>query len=251
MAVNQKSERIIEMEVQTELSRVEQVAGEIAAFAAEHGLQEEENIKVIARELFLNAVDHGNCNDPQKTIRCTAELLEPAGIKITVTDEGDGFNYEKFRQEIYTGGSSREQGGLALLYTLSDLILFNEKGNSVSVIYHPSVIPEEEIEIQYETGFIKIIPRVELTAAVAGDFRNMLVKMFDKGCRHFLLDFKFVNQIDSLCIAVMLSFAKMIGDEGKSYKLEISDLSADLYMLLTMMGFSSFYTLEKTGEQAE
>src|SRR5258708_736742 len=52
---------------------------------------EQSNLFVALDEAFVNAVKHGNRNDPGKLLRVTAELSSREAI-FTVEDEGDGFN---------------------------------------------------------------------------------------------------------------------------------------------------------------
>ncbi|SFH51727.1 Histidine kinase-like ATPase domain-containing protein [Tindallia magadiensis] len=59
--------------------------------------EERFNINFALRELMNNAVEHGNCSDPQKKIFCTVISREKR-ITLIVEDEGDGFDLS---QEIF------------------------------------------------------------------------------------------------------------------------------------------------------
>ena len=51
-------------------------------------------VSVSVRESVINAVKHGNCSDASKRVRIEFSLLtgRPAGLRITVRDEGCGFD---------------------------------------------------------------------------------------------------------------------------------------------------------------
>ena len=74
-----------------------------------------------------NAIVHGNCNDPSKSVTIVCDLCK-GGVYFTVSDEGQGFDY-KYYESI-----PNEEGcgtGLFLMKTLSDKISFQNNGSSV------------------------------------------------------------------------------------------------------------------------
>ena len=73
-----------------------------------------------------NAIVHGNGNDASKQVTVTSDYCK-GGVYFTVSDEGVGFNFEKF-------GTIPEEGsgtGIYLMKTLSDKMSFSNNGSTV------------------------------------------------------------------------------------------------------------------------
>ncbi|NLK96743.1 ATP-binding protein [Defluviitalea saccharophila] len=56
--------------------------------------------KLIYNELLINAIIHGNENDKNKTVSVTIEVIDEDSIYSTITDEGNGFDYNHMLKEI-------------------------------------------------------------------------------------------------------------------------------------------------------
>jgi serine/threonine-protein kinase RsbW len=82
-------------------------------------------------EAFLNAVKHGNKEDPAKKVTVDFSV-KPAKVKIVVSDEGKGFNPSSVPDptagdNIYKVGGR----GLFLIRSYMDKMEFNKKGNCI------------------------------------------------------------------------------------------------------------------------
>ena len=90
-------------------------------------------ILVATLEAVNNAITHGNKGNEQKIVDVEI-VFENNDIKITVTDEGPGFDPKKIpdptRPENIEALSGR---GVFLMTKLADSIEFNENGNSVTM----------------------------------------------------------------------------------------------------------------------
>jgi len=84
-------------------------------------------------EAIRNAIEHGNCFDPEKMVTVEA-VVRSDRLAITVTDEGDGFDVESFAQQKDLDGDSR---GLLLINAFMDKVSFNQQGNSITMIKYP------------------------------------------------------------------------------------------------------------------
>lgn len=85
-------------------------------------------------EAFLNAVKHGNKNDPTKKVKIDYSVT-PEKVEITITDEGDGFEPDavddpRFGKGLYEPGGR----GLLLMNSYMDTVKYNDKGNSVYMV---------------------------------------------------------------------------------------------------------------------
>jgi serine/threonine-protein kinase RsbW len=90
-------------------------------------------IKVILRELLMNAVIHGNRFNEELLVECTIEHLGEKDFKISVEDEGDGFDKGRLANDDQDFHYLKKGRGYLLIKRLSDRIRFNGKGNRVAV----------------------------------------------------------------------------------------------------------------------
>lgn len=92
-------------------------------------------ILVATLEAVNNAITHGNKTDPQKIVDVEI-AFEENEIKITVTDEGNGFDPKKIPDPTMPENIEALSGrGVFLMTKLADSIDFNEKGNSVTMSF--------------------------------------------------------------------------------------------------------------------
>lgn len=90
-------------------------------------------IKVILRELLMNAVVHGNKSKRELLVKCTIEHLGDKAFKISVEDEGRGFDYGSVVDDDQDYQHHRKGRGYLLINRICDRIRFNEKGNRITV----------------------------------------------------------------------------------------------------------------------
>ena len=83
----------IEFELPSDLALMNGVLEYLQERVSKLGLirPDRSNLLVALDEAFVNAVKHGNKNDPTKLLKITAEL-SPKEASFTVEDEGEGFN---------------------------------------------------------------------------------------------------------------------------------------------------------------
>ena len=120
-------------------------AGEILdLFVHSAGYTEEDAVKLgtTIREALGNAAEHGNKNDPTRTIHVNF-LRTSDRVTIVITDEGPGFDTDQFLSRasevsaLEHTRSRRENearpGGLGvyIMKQTCDSIVFNESGNSI------------------------------------------------------------------------------------------------------------------------
>lgn len=111
---------------------VENAIDEITNIA---GIKQDDYGKILVAtlEAVNNAITHGNKADPQKMVDVEI-VMENSNIKITVTDEGTGFNPSSIPDPTKPENIEELSGrGVFLMSKLADSISFNEKGNSVTM----------------------------------------------------------------------------------------------------------------------
>ncbi|NQU64711.1 MAG: ATP-binding protein, partial [SAR324 cluster bacterium] len=89
------------------------------------------DLKMAIYESLSNAVEHGNCDQPDKNIFFKLNLRMDR-ITVHIRDEGEGFNSSSImnQRETITGLNR----GLNLIYHLMDEISFNTKGNEINLL---------------------------------------------------------------------------------------------------------------------
>ena len=86
---------------------------------------EQSNLFVALDEAFVNAVKHGNRNDPGKLLRVTAELSAREAI-FTVEDEGEGFDVHEIPDPTDPANLFKSSGrGVLLIYNIMDEVEYS------------------------------------------------------------------------------------------------------------------------------
>jgi len=91
-------------------------------------------LQVVLSEALSNAIVRGNREERGKWVDVRAELL-PDSIRVSVTDEGTGFDPSSVPEPIHPDQLGEANGrGLYLIRKLVDAVQFNERGNSICMI---------------------------------------------------------------------------------------------------------------------
>ena len=129
----------IEFELPSDLALMNGVLEYLQDRVAKLGLikPERSNLFVALDEAFVNAVKHGNKNDPTKLVRITAELT-PKEASFTVEDEGEGFDIREIPDPCDPANLFRTSGrGVLLIYNIMDEVEYNAQGNRVKMVKRP------------------------------------------------------------------------------------------------------------------
>ncbi len=99
-------------------------------------------VRLALSEAFLNAVKHGNKRDPAKEIKIDYSV-NPDEIKISMTDEGNGFDPDCVPDPRCDENLYKDEGrGLLLMRSYMDVVEFNEQGNRVRMVrYNKGAAP--------------------------------------------------------------------------------------------------------------
>ncbi|HKS10123.1 MAG TPA: ATP-binding protein, partial [Pyrinomonadaceae bacterium] len=129
----------IEFELPSDLALMNGVLEYLQDRVAKLGLikPERSNLFVALDEAFVNAVKHGNKNDPAKLVRIAAELT-PQEARFTVEDEGEGFDINQIPDPCDPANLFRTSGrGVLLIYNIMDEVEYNAQGNRVTMVVRP------------------------------------------------------------------------------------------------------------------
>jgi serine/threonine-protein kinase RsbW len=137
----------IEFELPSDLSLMNGVLHYLIERVAALGVikADSSNLFIALDEAFVNAVTHGNRNDPHKLVRITADLSSKEA-RFTIEDEGEGFNVKEIPDPLDPSNLFKTSGrGVLLIYNIMDVVEYNERGNSLTMIKRPDSSLEHEL----------------------------------------------------------------------------------------------------------
>ncbi len=137
----------IEFELPSDVALMSGVLQYLLERVAKLGLisTEGSNLFVALDEAFVNAVKHGNKNDPTKLVRVGAEL-SPREACFTVEDEGEGFDVETIPDPRDPANLFKSSGrGVLLMYNIMDEVEYNAQGNRVKMVKRPEPSVETQL----------------------------------------------------------------------------------------------------------
>ena len=137
----------IEFELPSDLGLMNGVLEYLQERVSKLGLisPERSNLFIALDEAFVNAVKHGNKNDPSKLLKITAEL-SPTEACFTVEDEGEGFDINGIPDPCDPANLFRTSGrGVLLIYNIMDEVEYNAQGNRVKMVKRPDVPVETQL----------------------------------------------------------------------------------------------------------
>jgi len=129
----------IDLELPSDLSLMNIVLEYLLDRVARLGMIEVEqsNLFVALDEAFVNAVKHGNRNDPTKLLRVTAELSAHEAV-FTVEDEGDGFDVREIPDPRDPANLFKSNGrGVLLIYNIMDEVEYSQGGARLKMVKRP------------------------------------------------------------------------------------------------------------------
>lgn len=137
----------IEFELPSDLALMNGVLQYLLARVAKLGLiaPERSNLFIALDEAFVNAVKHGNKNDPNKLVRVGAEL-SPKEACFTIEDEGEGFDVQTIPDPRDPANLFKSSGrGVLLIYNIMDEVEYNAQGNRVKMVKRPDPAVETQL----------------------------------------------------------------------------------------------------------
>jgi len=123
------------LKIESSINNLRIVENAIDEVMNEIGITQENYGKILVAtlEAVNNAITHGNKGNEQKIVDVEI-VFENNDIKITVTDEGPGFDPKKIPDPTMPENIEALSGrGVFLMTKLADSIEFNETGNCVTM----------------------------------------------------------------------------------------------------------------------
>jgi serine/threonine-protein kinase RsbW len=92
------------------------------------------DIRLCFEEALINAMKYGNCLDRAVDVRIGVEA-SPSEVRLSVEDQGEGFNPEKLDDCTQSENLTRNRGrGVFLIRKLMDALEYNSKGNKLVMV---------------------------------------------------------------------------------------------------------------------
>jgi serine/threonine-protein kinase RsbW len=137
----------IEFELPSDLALMNGVLQYLLERVAKLGViaPEKSNLFIALDEAFVNAVKHGNKNDPSKLVRVGAEI-SPKEACFTIEDEGEGFDVQTIPDPRDPANLFKSSGrGVLLIYNIMDEVEYNAQGNRVKMVKRPEPAVETQL----------------------------------------------------------------------------------------------------------
>lgn len=241
-----ETQDMLKIKLSSEMGMVDRVIKDSTEFIRNLRYEKLETMKTVIRELLINAIEHGNNKEIQKTVDCTIEHLGDARFKIEIIDQGSGFDHSKIDLLIPDSPDQYRNRGLPLVNALADSLSFNDSGNAA--IAHLTIPIETDFKVDDQSGRQHIKPTGNLTASSADRFRIVLLELLEKDFKHFEFDLSDVDDIDSISLSLLITFAKMLQKKHEDCTLAILNANKDLVSLFELTRLNRIYTISTTGD---
>ena len=202
---------------------------------------DESPVVLIFRELVNNAVEHGNKKVDGLEVEVEVAAAGEGRFRITVRDEGSGFDHEALDLRLTDDPTQIRNRGLALVNSFADELVFNDEGNEVTVWV--SMPHDIGFELSQDDTWKTIQPSSNITAEVADTFRNLLLDLVNSGYQRYRFDLSRVEDIDSIGLSLFVVFANMVQNRVEGAQLEVVGANKDIANLFEMTRLSRIYKL--------
>ena len=128
----------LEISISSEINNIVKVENFIESFTEAFNLSSDlyGKISLSVIEAVNNAILSGNKRQADKMVTLIAEKTD-AQFRVTVKDEGEGFDYEYIPDPTLPDNINKVTGrGLYLMKTLSDELIFEDGGSSVTLVFN-------------------------------------------------------------------------------------------------------------------
>lgn len=131
-----KKENSATIQVPSESSRIRRTSSTILDSLKDYGLSETEefNIRLCIEEALRNAMEHGNRLNTELPVKVTYGVAANT-LKVEIEDAGEGFDHKNLSDPTKEENLLRDRKrGVFLIYQLMDEVIFNDKGNRITMI---------------------------------------------------------------------------------------------------------------------
>src|SRR5215468_6610908 len=118
----------------SDVDMVSPFVDQLMRFISRSRVADEDNfeIELALREALVNAIVHGNRQDPRKRVYINCRCMADGEVSVTVEDEGTGFRSDAVPDPTSPDNRLRTHGrGIYLMRTLMDEVVFEQGGSVV------------------------------------------------------------------------------------------------------------------------
>ncbi|MCG8619306.1 MAG: ATP-binding protein [Desulfobacterales bacterium] len=126
-----KSDHRLEIRFSSTMDHIDDVCASVTLFLESRGEVFSPHIfsvNLVLREGLTNAVRHGNRNDPDKLVRMELDIDRDNAIRVSVADQGDGFDWQHVKNEALPEEADHGRG-MPIMETYFTRYRYNQKGN--------------------------------------------------------------------------------------------------------------------------
>ena len=124
------------LQLASKIDSITQLENFIDELSAKYDFSDEvyANVLTCLSEAIINAVLHGNAQNPEKKVYINLEVIENKRLVFTVTDEGNGFDFNNIPDPTAPENLENLSGrGIFIIKKLADQCIFNSKGNELEL----------------------------------------------------------------------------------------------------------------------
>ncbi len=243
---------LVEETFPSRLDEVERLCAQMRWALKKHHLQEDAfTLELLLREALVNAVVHGNGEDPALKVACRVSLEEDQAV-IYVEDQGPGFDWISVSG---MDGADAEQGpdgrledssgrGRAIMDQYADSVKYVPPGNRL--ILKKTIREEksmsEELKVERDGQKAVVTMTQDLVASRAGTVKSGLKTLVEDGVQELTVDMASVEMVDSAGIGVLVATQNSL--KKKDGGLKAVHLNTDLMDLFKTMRLDYHFQVE-------
>ena len=92
------------------------------------------NMMIALSEAVINAINHGNHQDPNKKVYVNLEVKDKRHFIFTIADEGPGFDFENVPDPTLPENLESPSGrGIFIMKNLADQFIFSKNGSEIEL----------------------------------------------------------------------------------------------------------------------
>ncbi|MGL1935413.1 MAG: ATP-binding protein [Fibrobacterales bacterium] len=247
MYTMQKNEEMLSFIVSSQLENIDRMAEDISQFIAQFGEYNDSVLIQVMRELTLNAIEHGNLGDIDKSVEVIMNILENGRVLLRVKDEGSGFSDDVLPVKRALQEASSRRRGLALVNSLVDELKKGEDTMSVEAFITMQKLFDWGVSETDEKMIIQ--PNRGVSASVVDELRRLLFKWLDTGVPSCELSLIHTKSFDSVSLSLLISFSKYLNDSEKKDCFSITGVSQDVMMLFRLTQIRRLFKIEELTQE--
>ena len=124
------------LQLPSRIDSITTVENFIDTLSQKYGFSDEiyANVLTCLSEATVNAIIHGNKENPDKKVYVNLEVIEDKRLIFTISDEGDGFDFNNLPDPTAPENLENLTGrGVFIIKRLADQCIFNSKGNELEL----------------------------------------------------------------------------------------------------------------------